>query len=45
MSNSNTQDKTVKSVSKQEMHNYICCVDYLYLLGMSSRERVDFVNI
>ena len=27
------------------MHNYICCVDYNYLLGMSSRERVELCKM
>lgn len=34
-------ENTVKQLSKGEMHNYLCCVNYQYLLGMSSRERVD----
>jgi len=34
-----------KNISKEQMHNYIICVDYPFLLGMSSRERVDFCKM
>lgn len=38
-------EKTKGKLSKEMMHNYLCCVDYLYLLGMSSRERVDLCKM
>ena len=34
-----------QKMTKGQMHSYICCVDYSYLLGMSSRERVDLCKM